>query len=526
MWKMACCAALLLTVAAPFLSLPNLSESNTSSASVDIWVWPLTGGAVIEESKYGTVVENTDYAVKNLDLVHPRPTHLTCFNVGWHRIYHAGVDLYIPNGQTAHQPVKAVSSGIVVFREAGTENVSVIISHTQANVYSVYWHLSDVQVADNAIVTPGQVIGYVFEQPYTGRFPDVHPFGNDDSHLHFEIRRFLDPSNLFPPGSACNVSYRPGVGYTYSNQPDAYGYLDPMAFLQARGSPPSLAYRRYLPLVSELNAGVPNCIEGQSLIQSNSGFEGSITNPAPWLEITTYYEPPSTYYYHLVENDLSISYEGQQMLLLGSQVINGRIVDEEFLQSVRVPKNTTALEWRHWLYPNPAAPEPNDTFIFALKDTVTGVSLYSDIVITNTSPPIGYWTQKSYLFLNASSLAGKMVSVSYSGLTDGDATGSDMRVDAVSLITHCQGWIPPTPTRTPTPVTPTGTPTRTPTLAPPTATSTRTPTRTSTPILPTATRTRTPTFTPTRTPTRTPFPSATVCNPCLNGDKVSETPQP
>jgi hypothetical protein len=64
-----------------------------------------------------------------------------------------------------------------------------------------------------------------------------------NSHLHWEIRTFSDGRELFTPGSAggrgtCN-SYVMGVGYTWDDdptraQPEAWGYLDPVAFVKAR----------------------------------------------------------------------------------------------------------------------------------------------------------------------------------------------------------------------------------------------------------------------------------------------------
>ncbi len=76
----------------------------------------------------------------------------------------------------------------------------------------------------------------------------------------------------------------------------------------------------------------------------------------------------------------------------------------------------------------------------------------------------------------------------------------------------------PTPTNTPTPVTPTLTPTHTPTNTPTPVTPTNTPTKTTTPVTPTNTPTNTPTpITPTNTPTQTPTPVKGLIQPGTGG---------
>ena len=97
-------------------------------------------------------------------------------------------------------------------------------------VYSVYWHVSHVQVQPGQPVVGGQVIAVVYDQKL-------------NSHLHWEMRTFGDGSNLFPPGTAgargtCNGRVT-GVGYTWDDDParaipDYYGYLDPTAFIESR----------------------------------------------------------------------------------------------------------------------------------------------------------------------------------------------------------------------------------------------------------------------------------------------------
>lgn len=435
--------SLLLLVTSLFLSISISTKQVQATPNLQStqWTWPLDGQfRVLVNGKYGTTLENTDYAVKNLDLVHPSANHITCFDVGWHRLYHAGVDLYRTDGNTAGSPVRAVANGVVDYIDSGTENVSVVIRHQTAGVWSVYWHLANPTVSDNQTVSKGQIIGYVYDQPYTGRFPDVHPYGQDDSHLHFEIRTFEDGGNIFPNFPTCNTNYVPGVGYTYPELPDTFGYLDPIQFLDDRIPDIPKPYHVYLPAI----LSDESCTEGQNLIQYNPGFEFPIDRPAPWFEVTTYFDPPSTYYYHIVDDDSFYAYEGYHSAFFGDQVFFARIVDEEMLQSVRIPGGVTSMEWVQYIKlegPYSYGTDIGDRFIFALKDAETGVSLRSDVVVDHTSTNYtnNIWLKVTIPINNVGAFSTRSVSPSYSSINDGDTTASTMRVDKVSLITHCGG---------------------------------------------------------------------------------------
>lgn len=432
---------LLLLVTALFLSISISTKQVQATPNLQSaqWTWPLDGQfGVLVNGKYGTTLENTDYAVKNLDLVHSSANHITCFDVGWHRLYHAGVDLYRIDGNTAGTPVRAIANGVVDY----VDNIvaSVVIRHQTAGVWSVYRHLVDLTVSDNQTVSKGQIIGYVRPQAYTGRFPDVHPYGQDDSHLHFEIRTFEDGGNVFPNFPACNTNYVPGVGYTYPELPDTFGYLDPIQFLEDRIPAPPMPHRQYLPAI----LSDESCTEGQNLVQYNPGFEFPVDQPAPWFEVTTYFDPPSTYYYHIVDDDSFHAYAGNHSAFFGDQVFFARIVDEEMLQSVRIPGGVTSLEWVQYIRlegPYSYGTDIGDRFILALKDAETGISLIDDEVIdhTSTNYPNGTWLQVTITINNAGAIANRSVSPSYSSINEGDTTASTMRVDEVSLITHCGG---------------------------------------------------------------------------------------
>ena len=421
-----------------------------AAAQAGVWTWPLDGDIVVLENvKYGTTLENTNYDVINRDLVHPSQNHITCFDVGWHSIYHAGVDFYRSDGNTANALVRAVSDGQVVYVGESYPGFAIIIYHPIGSVYSVYMHLKDnVLVSQSENVVVGQPLGYVRSNEYYGRFPDVHPFGSDDSHLHFEIRTFSDGSNLFPPYPRCDLSetawgaLKAGLGYSYPDHPDSFGYLNPIQWLDDHIADPPMPYKTFLPVVFSSET----CIEGQDLIQYNSGYEGPTDNPAPWIEITTYFDPPNWFYYHIVKNDSYLAYNGNHFAFFGNQVFFSRIVDEEMPQSVRIPAGVSSLEWiQHiWLektggLPGDYGTEFGDRHILTLKDARTGLSVISDQVIDHTSSeyPINTWLTVSFTIYNASALSNQLVSASYSSITDGDVNASTMRVDEVSLISHC-----------------------------------------------------------------------------------------
>ena len=155
-------------------------------------------------------------------------------------LYHAGVDLFAVDGagqvtwgQATHAPVHAVADGVVVSTiDVGAEGYIVIVEHwleDASAVYSVYWHVTSVQVREGQPVTRGQIIAA------------LHDLGFN-SHLHWEMRTFRDGADLFPAGTAgargtCN-GHVAGVGYTWDDdpvraRPDFYGYLDPVAFVES-----------------------------------------------------------------------------------------------------------------------------------------------------------------------------------------------------------------------------------------------------------------------------------------------------
>jgi hypothetical protein len=174
---------------------------------------------------YGQLIENTSFDVNNPDL----NQQSSCFGVPWDQLWHAGEDEYdsrisTSEGTTSGAEVKAIADGIVKFsNDVSWPGSVVIIEHDTGSVhtYSVYGHLlpSSVTVHVNDPVTRGLVLGTVMYLAYDGNWPQFHTSG-DDSHLHFEIRFFLDASNVYSQ-PACN-GLLPGRGYTYPTHPTLF----------------------------------------------------------------------------------------------------------------------------------------------------------------------------------------------------------------------------------------------------------------------------------------------------------------
>jgi hypothetical protein len=199
----------------------------------------------------GTHIEWLDYAIRNLD-----QWRVKCYGVDWSRMLHTGEDWYRTDylsANTAGSPVYAVADGIVERHNPGISypgNV-VLIRHRLPdgrNIYSMYGHVANVRVVQGQIVTRGQHIATVLNQGYTGRTPNRHP--SWDSHLHFEMRWFLDGTNIYVPSTnaygysfpSCTYAY-PGRGYTYLINPNDYpypgqGYVDASDFIAARTEQP------------------------------------------------------------------------------------------------------------------------------------------------------------------------------------------------------------------------------------------------------------------------------------------------
>ena len=155
-----------------------------------------------------------------------RGTPTACYGVNWENLYHAGVDSFAPAGTS----VKAIANGVIKYvkNNANYDGAVVIIEHTLPDgqlIYSMYGHLiPPIPIGVATPVTKGAEIGRLIYQEY-GRL--------DNTHLHWEIRNFLDASFICPQGG--NTIH--GPGYTYPNHPDYFPnepgfprYFNPTAF--------------------------------------------------------------------------------------------------------------------------------------------------------------------------------------------------------------------------------------------------------------------------------------------------------
>jgi murein DD-endopeptidase MepM/ murein hydrolase activator NlpD len=185
------------------------------------------------DEQWNIITSDTRYGVRNLALPgSPRK----CWNVTWPRMLHAALDLYRLDGQdAANTQLVAVADGTVAYYDPGYTSYPgrvVILGHPLSDgrtIYSMYAHLGSVYVTQGQVIARGQPVGTVLYQA-------------GDSHLHFELRWFLNGTSIYPSSTSCNgIVY--GRGYTYLTHPDNFpapdhGYVDPDAFIQARGGPP------------------------------------------------------------------------------------------------------------------------------------------------------------------------------------------------------------------------------------------------------------------------------------------------
>jgi len=231
----------------PAATLPPYTPWPTPSIAerFDYPLQPMGGYAAYAQGTTGPRAIDTRYGVQNPALGNRTNCFLNANSdpVPFRELYHAGVDLFSRGplgtflwGAAAGDPVFAVADGVVVAAlDAGAEGRILITEHLLAEgdqVYAVYWHVSQLRVGLGQAVDRGQVVGQVHDQGL-------------NSHLHWEMRTFLDGSNLFPPDTAgargtCN-GHLAAVAYTWDDVPERahpafYGYLDPMAFVADHGS--------------------------------------------------------------------------------------------------------------------------------------------------------------------------------------------------------------------------------------------------------------------------------------------------
>jgi murein DD-endopeptidase MepM/ murein hydrolase activator NlpD len=418
------------------------------------------------ETQWDIITSDTRYGVRNLALPgSPRK----CFNVTWPRMLHSGMDLYRADGiDTTGLTVQAVADGQVAFYDpayAAYPGRVVIVSHVLTDsrtIYSMYAHLGSVSVFQGQLVSSGQPIGTILYQP-------------GDSHLHFEMRWFLDGHSLYPVNTSCNSvpSFYYGRGYTYLIHPDDFppgsGYTNPDAFIQAHGGPaltpiglpdpyapkvtlsalsqslslsrepigvaqPStidksivttdtLTYTVNLPLIVRSEPRLePACVEGQELL-SNGGFEDG-PGSAPWVQVRNN------------ASDLISAawpFSGAYSLWL-----SGRdTADDEALQAFVVPYYTDGLTvtFKRLLTTQETEPVVYDHFEIVIENNV-GNELSPQIGLSNVSPGQGGWISEQAAFAGFAAWGNQRVRLSIKGMSDGNLVTS-LYLDEVSVQTRC-----------------------------------------------------------------------------------------
>ena len=388
----------------------------------EVFTYPLRSGAGVNYGvPVGIVHDDTHmewlgYGIRNLD-----QWGIKCYGVDWARMIHTGEDWYRLDGaNTAGTPVYAIADGVVALQSPGISypgNV-VMIRHRLpdgSDIYSMYGHVTNVSVVQGQQVRLGQQIATVIYQRYTGRTPGEHP--SYDSHMHFELRHFLNGTNIYVPGTnaynynypGCTYAY-PGRGYTYIIHPDNYpypgqGYMNPSAFIGAH-------------LGQE---GPPVCTQVELL--QDRGFENGLPG-TPWLATNSLNRvDPLIYRYG--------AHAGRWAGWLGN-VLN---YTDTLAQPVDVPTGTHKLTLSFWRYVRSAEPAGSaaDQMVVLLS-TPQGQIVGSPLIVTTTAVR-NRWVLETVVY-DVAAYAGQSLTLSLTGFNNGSNVSSFF-LDDFSLMTQC-----------------------------------------------------------------------------------------
>ena len=387
-----------------------------------VFTYPLrTSAGIAYGVPVGIVISDTHlewlgYAIRNLD-----QWRIKCYGVDWARMLHTGEDWYRLDGvNTAGAPVYAIADGVVAKHNPGISypgNV-VMIRHRLPdgrNIYSMYGHVSSVSVVEGQLVSRGQRIASVISQSYVGRTPSQHL--STDAHLHFEMRWFLDGTNIYVPGTnaygynypGCTYAY-PGRGYTYLIHPDDYpypdaGYVAPTPFISARLDQPS------------------GCQPSELLV--NGGFESGLPG-APWTATNSQ-----------GRNDPLIYQTRPHSGAWGGWLGNVLNYTDTLAQVVVVPGNSVTLTLSFWRYVTSAEPAGNGDDRMTVRLTgPDGANVMQPIVLTSAVAR-NAWTRVTLTF-TLNGYAHPTATLSLTGINDGDNVSSFF-VDDVFLLRLCPG---------------------------------------------------------------------------------------
>lgn len=447
---------ILIIVAVTFTSISSQAQSPATSFDFPLGDGTYNYGPILQY--YGNpsvIVEDTRYGIKNPDL----GSRITCFGQPWNNVYHAGEDWYRfdkNTGQlldTAGAIVKAVGNGRVVHV---SDNIypgyAIIIEHSLSppkdghnKIYSVYIHLDNgVLVSVGDVVNKGTPLGTVLFQPWSGTNPDPSR-PSYDSHLHWEMRYFLDGSNIYDPATSCNDPGRTiaGRGYTYPQHPDNFPantpYVNPSEFVMNYSG----EVRVYLPIIYKNHAPTPTplptpsstpppvpCVEGQDLI-INGSLEQNIGSWPQWVQDDG--DPNDNW--PLI--DTQQPFDGLYGIWMGGR----NNADEEIYQVVTLPNNISWAEVKFHFYVTTAETTPIDWdyLYWDLKDDRNGNSvLQNPVKFTNQYAYKDRWVIQPIHFTQLQNLIPdrRQVRLSISDTTDSSNITSFF-IDNVKFITHC-----------------------------------------------------------------------------------------
>jgi len=437
--------------------------------------------------QYGVAVSNTAYGVRNLGLEHRR----TCFGVDWPRLLHTGVDWFRADEHASRQTptdVLAVADGVVAWYDPSYNSYPgkvVIVRHRLADgrdLYSMYAHLGpDVSIVPDQIVLRGQRIGSLLDQ-------------GSNTHLHFELRYFLDGRNIYGAYTSCNSeTLVAGRGYTYRIHPDNFptpgtGYVDPIAFISTNsGSAPTVSSPAIVTasiVTSTLRVGSDDRSDDSLAPEAQrSGVSRPATDPTgalrrvattTTLTFTDAFTPTTAVYLPLLSRNFPpqepACVEGQQLLTNTGledgpssapwvQLSNGvsdlvqedrpftgayslwfggrDTADEEALQSFVLPHSTEGitLTFQRYVTTTETDPIPYDIFEVVIENAA-GVEVTPRLVTDNTAAQPDQWVPETIVLAGMQPLGGQRLKLSLKIATDASRPTSFF-VDDLSATTHC-----------------------------------------------------------------------------------------